>query len=187
MHRIPSIDVSRLTYLLIYELKLFAPAQVNSQSTLAYLDTGANQITVSPQVAGDRPRTGPMAIRGAFGQETFEMVAVDVAFLGRTRQAVPARIHDNQAELPFDSVLTLDAPTLFAQPIVLDFRLVAIYRPGSEATENGWAEVPGQFTAQGLCLIQGTSSEGRSIWALFDTGAGLSVLNARHLDAWIAP
>ncbi len=183
MHRLPSIDTSRLTYLLLYELKLFAPARVNGQSTFAYLDTGANQITVSPQVAGDGPRTGSMAIRGAFGQEEFERTAVDVEFLGHARRSVQARIHEGQAELPFDSALTLDAPTLFAQPIVLDFRLIAIYRPGPERTENGWAEVPGQFTAQGLCLVQGTSPEGRPIWALFDTGAGLSVMNARHLDA----
>ncbi len=183
MHPIPSIDASRLTYLLIYELKLFAPAQVNTQTTLAYLDTGANQVTVSPQVAEDLPRTGKASFRGAFGQEEFEMVAVDVGFLGHTQRAAQARVHEAHAHLPFQSGLTLGAPTLFAEPVVLDFRLMAMYRPGPEKTWTGWLQVPGQFTAQELCLVQCTSPEGGPIWALFDTGAGLSVMNARHLDA----
>ena len=174
------VDVSRLTYFLIYEFKLFAPARVNGRGTLAYLDTAANQVTVSPQLADHLPRTGKMTIRSAFGQEEFETVAVEIEFLGNTQQT-HARVyeaHDNQ--LPFQSALTLDARTLFARPMIFDFRLLGLLPP-SPSMESDWIEIPSKFTKQGLVLVQFIAS-GRPIWGLFDTGAGLSVVNAAHLD-----
>jgi len=124
---------------------------------------------------------GKTSIRSAFGQEEFETVAVDVGFLGNTKRATQARVHETDDGLPFQSVLTLDALTLFAEPVIFDFRLMGMYLPKQEETENGWVEIPSKFTAQELCLIQCMWSDS-PLWALFDTGAGLSVMNAKHLD-----
>ncbi len=175
------IDISQFSYFLVYEFKLFAPARVNGLSTLAYLDTAANQVTVSPQLADNLQRVGKTAVRSAFGQEEFETVAVDIEFLGNMQQATQARVyeaHDNQ--LPFQSMLTLDAPTLFARPVIFDFRLLGLF-PSLQDLESDWVGIPSKFTKQGLCLIQFISS-GCPIWALFDTGAGISVINSAHLD-----
>ncbi len=174
------VDVSRLTYFLVYEFKLFAPAQVGTLNTLAWLDTAANQATVSPQVASGLPPMGKIFVRSAFGQEEFETVGVDVEFLGNTKSALQARVYQTDSDLPFQSVLTLDAATLFAEPVVFDFRLMGMYLPTQEERVNHWVEIPSKFTAQDLCLIQCTAP-GSSMWALFDTGAGLSVVNAKHL------
>lgn len=175
------IDVSQLLYLLIYEFKLFAPARVNGLNTLAYLDTGADRVTVSSQLAGNLQRVGKTIVRSAFGQEEFETVAIDIEFLGNMHRATQARVYeayDNQ--LPFTSMITLDAPTLFAHPIIFDFRLLGISPPDQDS-KSDWVRVPSKFTQQGLCLVQFTSSN-CTTWALFDTGAGLSVINSAHLD-----
>ncbi len=176
------VDVSRLTYFVVYEFKLFAPAQVNARQTLAWLDTAANQATVSPEVAKDLPRTGNIFVRSAFGQEEYETVEVEVEFLGNVKSAVRARIDPTEREFPFPSAVTLGAGTLFAEPVVFDFRLMGMYPPRPGECQTGWVELSAKFTPQELCLVQ-CVAPGGPLWALFDTGAGLSVMNANRLQA----
>jgi hypothetical protein len=97
-------------------------------NTLAYLDTGANLITISPKLAESLPRTGTVTIGSAFEQRVFEAVeAIEIGFLGYNRR-VGARVKPiSDSALPFNSDVTLDASTIFAQTLDLikiyfDFR-----------------------------------------------------------------
>jgi hypothetical protein len=176
------INPSELKPFTIHEFKLFVPARVNRVSTIAYLDTGANHITISPRLAGGLPRAGTITLGSAFEQRSFDTVEnIEIDFLGNTHHF---NAHVNQVtdgDLPFTADVTLDAPTIFAKPILFDFRLMGILLP-KQASGGLWIKLPAKFIENmGLCIIQLQSQNG-AIHALFDTGAGLSVLNSAHSE-----
>jgi hypothetical protein len=59
-----------MTPLTVHEFKLFVPAKANGADSLAYLDTSANWVTISPQLAEAMPRVGTTAVRSAFRENT---------------------------------------------------------------------------------------------------------------------
>jgi len=180
LHKDNVIDPSELTPITIHEFKLFAPTQVNRVKTLAYLDTGANHANVSAALAEGLPRAGNAVVGSAFEQKTFESVAdIEVDFLGNV-QHIGSHINQGPDEsLPFSSQITLGAPTIFAKPLVLDFRMLGILPP-KQTSPNSWTSLPVQFLeGAGLCVIQLSSLHG-AIQVLFDTGAGVSVINTAH-------
>ncbi|MBO9336821.1 MAG: aspartyl protease family protein [Roseiflexus sp.] len=151
-------------------------------NTLAYLDTGANLITISPKLAESLPRTGTVTIGSAFEQRVFEAVeAIEIGFLGYNRR-VGARVKPiSDSALPFNSDVTLDASTIFAQTLIFDFRLLGILLPKQVSGEL-WLELLTKFVEDtGICLIQ-LASQNATVSALFDTGAGLSVINSAHIE-----
>jgi hypothetical protein len=177
------INPADLTPLTIHAFKLFAPARVNQMKTFAFLDTGASHDTISQKLAEGLPRSGTTSVTSAFEQKMFETVGnIEIDFLDQLRCA-EAHVDQVQADesLPFITDLTLGAPTIFAQPLILDFRLTGILRP-QHVSGEAWIALPAKFVEnKSLCLIQLTSQRG-PIQALFDTGAGLSVVNSAHLE-----
>lgn len=181
-----TLDLSSLIPLTIHEFKLFAPTRVNGVDTMAYLDTGANHTTLSPEMAEDLPRAGSLTIGSAFNQvsvETVENVRID--FLGETYTADACVNQISASVLPFDAGITLGAPTIYDRPVVFDFRLLGIMPyHGSLDTlaDDGWTPVPVRFMDdRGLCFVELTGPNG-PVSALFDTGAGVSAFNALHTE-----
>ncbi len=175
------VNLAGSTPLTIHEFKLFAPAQVNQVNTLAYLDTGANLITISPKLAEGLPRAGTKTVGSAFEQRTFEVVeTIEIDFLGHHRCA-DARVNSiSDDPLPFSAEVTLDTFTIFAQTLIFDFRLLNISL-AKQASADMWIELPAKFLEKtGACLLQLASQDG-TVYTLFDTGAGLSVINSAHV------
>jgi hypothetical protein len=176
------INPSELTPLTIHEFKLFVPARVNQANTFAYLDTGANHVTISPKLAEGLPRAGAITVGSAFEQRVFDTVEdIEIDFLSNIHctNAYVNRISDGG--LPFNADVTLDAPSIFAKALIFDFRLMGIFLPKQVSGES-WIELPAKFIEdKGLCIIQLVSQNG-VVSALFDTGAGLSVVNSAHIE-----
>jgi len=179
-----TIDLSAMTPLTVHEFKLFAPAKVNGADSLAYLDTGANWVTISPQLAEAMPRVGTTTVRSAFEGRTYETVEnIEIAFLGDARltTALVTPVLDDGDQPPFVANIKLDAPTIFDKPLIFDFRLLSVSRPKQRGDEM-WLTVPARFVEdKGICLLELASRSG-PITALFDTGAGLSVLNSARIE-----
>lgn len=176
------IDPAELTPLTIHEFKLFAPARVNQANTFAYLDTGADHINISPALAEGRVPGKAITVGSAFEQRTFDTVEeIDIEFLGNQRCA-NAFVYQVPGEgCPFNIDATLDAPTIFAKALVFDFRMLGILRP-TQVSGEAWIEVPAKYLDdKGLCVMQ-MGSQDHVVQALFDTGAGLSVVNSAHVE-----
>lgn len=174
------INLTDIPPFLIYQNEIFAPVRVNQMSTLAQLDTGANIVSISPKLAEGLPRAGKTGVGSAFDQKTFELVEkVEIEFLGQTHQTA-ARIFDNPSAYPFDAGLVLNAAIVYGQRLILDFRLLHFARP-HQMPSISWNELEAVYLQKtDLCLIR-LEAAGKPLFALFDTGAGLSVVNSIHL------
>jgi hypothetical protein len=175
------IDPSELTPLTIHEFKLFAPARVNRANSLVYLDTGADHVNISPRLAEGKARGKAITIGSAFEQRTFDTVEdIDIEFLSNNRCA-NAFVYQVPGEgCPFSIDATLDAPTIFAHALIFDFRLLGILSP-KQVSGEAWIEVPAKYLDKGVCIIQLVSQD-NTVQALFDTGAGLTVVNSAHVE-----
>ncbi len=69
---------------------------------------------------------------------------------------------------------------LFRQPIIYDFRVLGLL-PVNQSISDDWFDVPCKFLEVGLCMVE-MSYKRKPVKALFDTGAGLSVVNARWIE-----
>lgn len=174
------INLTDLPPFLIYQNEIFAPVRVNQISTLAQLDTGANIVSISPQLAEGLPRVGKTGVGSAFDQKTFELVEkVEIEFLGQKYQTT-ARVFDNPSTYPFDAGVVLSSSIVYGQPLILDFRLLHFAQP-HQMTSVSWNELEAIYLPKtDLCLIR-LETAGKELFALFDTGAGLSVVNSIHL------
>jgi len=90
-------------------------------------------------------------------------------------------VRDGSDQPPFVADIKLDAPTIFAKALIFDFRLLNVSRPEQRA-DDSWLAVPARFVEdKDICLLE-LASRTAPIWALFDTGAGLSVLNSARIE-----
>ncbi len=174
-----SIDTSQLVYFTIHELKMFAPAQVNGETMLAYLDTAATGVTVSSQVAKGLPQEGNVRVQSAFGEREFDKVTVSIEFMGNAFAKINARVHDGESTIPFRSGVTLGGQILFRQALIYDFHVLGLLHAGG-VDRDGWEKVPSEFLDIGLCVVE-MKAGGKKIKALFDTGAGVTVINSAHV------
>lgn len=174
------INITELVPLLIYQNELFAPIRVNQTPALAQLDTGANIVSISSKLADGLPRTGKMGVGSAFNQTMFDLVEnVEIEFLGAIHRTT-ARVFDSPNTYPFNAGVVLNAAIIYARPLILDFRLLHIAQPHQLSIEV-WHELETIFLNNtNLCIIR-LETAGQPLFALFDTGAGLSVVNAAHL------
>jgi hypothetical protein len=94
-----------------------------------------------------------------------------------------APVLDDGDQPPFVAHIKLDAPTIFNEALIVDFRLLSVSRP-EQRTDASWLEVPVRFVEdKGICLLELASRSGPGpITALFDTGASLSVLNPSRIE-----
>ena len=173
------IETSQLVYLTIHELKMFAPVQVNGQRTLAHLDTGATIVTVSPRFTESLSRTGKVKTRSAFEEKEFDSALVDIEFMGDVLTEVHARVYEDQdSTTPFEWGLSLSGHELFRKAIIYDFHLLGLL-PGEAVEREAWEEISAEFLDIGLCIVE-MQIEARRVKTLFDTGAGVTVVNKRH-------
>ncbi len=178
---LPSLDGDHIVPLLVYELSLYAQAKVNGREGLAFLDSAATEASLHPDWARSLPRAEPITVRSAFEARTYETVNATLEFLGVIAPPQRTLVHAAREIVPsFEVPMVLNASVMFAAPLVLDFRTLAVYRPDAVA-DLAWQEVPARRARQGLWLLELTAPRGPA-WALFDTGAGLTVFNAAHLD-----
>ncbi len=167
--------------LVLHGLALYGPVQVEGRTGLAFLDTGTTACSVAPDLARDAPRHGQQTMRGAFDERNFDAVRVSIGWLDQPPRPCTALVGMPQREPPPFAVLaTLDAATILAEPLVLDFRLPAVYRP-EQMPRLTWQQVPAA-RAKGLWLVELQAPRGPA-WALFDTGAALSVFHAARHEA----
>ena len=178
---LPVLDNDRVVPLLVHELSLYAPAQIDGREGLAFLDSAASEASLHPDWAQNLPRAAPITIRSAFEEHTFETVYVTLGFLGATLPPQRVLVRPvRKTSPPFEVPAVLNAATMFAEPMVLDFRVLAVYRPHAVSGID-WHEISAYRAKQGLWILE-LAAPGRPAWALFDTGAGLSAFNAAHLD-----
>ncbi len=178
MH-IPYLDQSQLTYLTLFALRMYAPVEMGGRTIWAFLDSGANRLSIHEDLAEGLPREETATVRGAFAARSLEQVRIDFSFMDQEFHHQKAHVVPSQEESPLEDGLTLDAPTIFAQPVVFDFHLMAIGRPSAyQATP--WQPIPTAFHDVGVCFVQ-LEAPASSVWALFDTGAGFTVINAAHV------
>ncbi|MFC1466403.1 MAG: pepsin/retropepsin-like aspartic protease family protein [Candidatus Brachytrichaceae bacterium NZ_4S206] len=178
------VNLNDLKPLLVYEYKLFAPARVRGRDTLAHLDTGASDVSISSKLAEGLLRIGQAAVQGAYEQSTVDVVEdVEVEFMGRSYRVAARLGHEAvHHDEPFATDVTLNAPVLYGQPVIFDFRLLHLALPHQLAVES-WAELDATYLARtDLCLLKLHASGDAPVVVLFDTGAGVSVLNAAHVS-----
>lgn len=174
------INIAELTPILIYQNEMFAPVRANQIFTLAQLDTGANIVSISPKLAEGLPRTGKMGVGSAFDQKMFDLVeSIEIEFLGQIHRTA-ARIFKNPSAYPFDADVVLSSSIIYGRPLILDFRLLHFAQP-HQMPITSWKELEATYLEKtDLCLIR-LESTGKSLFTLFDTGAGLSVVNSIRL------
>jgi hypothetical protein len=131
-------------------------------------------------VADGLVREGKITIRSAFGDRDFEVVSANVEFLGLTLSGVQARVYEDDGVLPFDADIVLGGQELFGQAIIYDFHLLGCL-PCDRVEGAGWKEITAEFLENGLCIVE-MEIDGKSVNALFDTGAGISVINSAHIE-----
>ncbi len=172
---------SEPVYLVLHGFKMFVPVRVNGVETLAHLDTAANMATVSERIARSLPRTGKRGVRSAFEEREFETVSVEMEFMGNVWADVVARVYTSEDPIPFVWDAALSAHEIFYSPIVFDFHILALL-PAGDLEGGTWKEIPSEFTDEGICLVE-MGTEKRTINAIFDTGASLTVVNGRYMDS----
>lgn len=180
MMDIPYLDQSQLTYLTLFALRMYAPVEMGERTIWAFLDSGANRLSIHEDLAEGLPRADMATVRGAFAERSLEQVRIDFSFMGQDFQQRQAHVIASPEASPLADGLVLDAPTIFAQPMVFDFHLMAIAHP--EAYQGvPWTLIPAVFHEVGICFVQMEAPAGAA-WALFDTGAGITVIHAAHAE-----
>jgi hypothetical protein len=164
--------------LIIDENRLFAPVRVGQIGGYAHIDTGARRSSVLQSYSGHFPKTGTSKIHGALAAARVSQVCVDeIVFLDEVFRDTVADVQpDSQGDLdavPFGVTMALGCDVLLKRPLYLSF----------EQNEIGFlkSDMPAESTLKadlslGLPILK-VSLGDHVLDAVFDTGAGLSVLN----------
>jgi len=172
---------------IVDNFRIFAPVRIGAVSGYAQIDTGANPSFVRRSFSTDFQRVGTGEIRGALRMTAVEQCRLGiVSFLGYDFSDVVVNIQSDDAGdfqgLPFQVVMTIGVDILYQKPLYLNF--VEGQIGFLEVVPSEW-EVRGQVVdlhfKSGLAFFK-TSLGSYKLNALFDTGAGFSVLNAKCLD-----
>ncbi|MBY6274650.1 retropepsin-like aspartic protease [Symbiobacterium thermophilum] len=172
-----------MEFLLLYDLHLFAQVEVAGQKRLANIDTGANIDLAFGVFEGVEMLDGEEGpVHGAVGEVRLRSGRVpDVRLLDEQVGPLQVAISDENGyeKHPFPVSMRLGAKTLLSRPLLLDFKGL---RMGRERLPDSYPRVaaPLEF----VCGVPFVEIElgGRRLRALFDTAAGMSVLNTAHLD-----
>ncbi len=167
----------------IHEFKVFAPMTLNGQNAFAWLDTGGAGHAISPVAAMGMEEVGKETVLGALGWEERRVIRVaSLGFLGELFCDVHASVENVLATLedvPFTVSMRLGAPILLARPLVVDFKRLKIGFV-SPPFRNDLVRIPLE-SVKGLPVFEGYLGA-KPVRAIFDLGAGFSVLNSARLD-----
>ena len=171
--------------MLVYKLQLFAPVRVGERWGYAFVDTGAGHSRLLTPHAAPYERLEPRQSRGALGTMRLERCSVpSVTFLDRAYRDLVVDIQsDFSVDPPPKREVSVCAgqDVLTREPLHLDF----------EARELGFRardtlpKAPAQtlpFRRTGKVYAFEMQLGGAALPTLFDTGAGISLLNARYLE-----
>lgn len=172
---------------IVDNFRMFAHVRLGQVLGYAQVDTGANPSFIRQSFAKGFHKIGLGKIKGALRIAAVEQCKLPiVTFLGHDFADVLANIQPDEAgdfqSLPFQVVMTVGVDILYQKPLYLDF--------GSEqigfletALPKGIIDpqvVDLRFTSGLAFFTLGVGPHNLS--AIFDTGAGYSVLNARCFD-----
>ncbi len=164
--------------------RLFAPLQIGASNGYAHIDTGARHSSILYSHAGPFPGAGSRKIHGALGTTTVFQVHLDAfQFLGQTFHDVIVDVQPDAVggldSLPFSVMMALGCDVLLQKPLALDFTTNEIGF-GTKTTPR--IRLDADF-ALDLPLFS-VSLGSHTLQALFDTGAGMSVINQQHVGAF---
>jgi len=165
---------------ILHEWLILVPIKVNGIKGWANIDTGATGSTVSGKIARNLRVWRETKVQGAIKEQMREIVKLkEVNFLNEKFENLETSADkDFLNELPVETLMTCGVDILYSHTLVLDFKelKVGFDRENLEATEGiDVSKVKGLVTFK---MGLGDSE----VTALFDTGAGFSVINGNHLE-----
>lgn len=162
----------------VFDLAFYVQVEVGETPCMAQLDTGSQNMMVAQSFSKDFSGVEETNIRGAFKETKTRRIRLPtLKWLGRSYPSLVAVVRPDFGEgLPFQVEATLGNSVLLAQPLYLDFVRIQI----GVVAPDGYRSVlrVPLKEAHGLPLLELSLGEKR-LRAIFDLGAGVSVLNEK--------
>ena len=168
-----------------YHLQLFAPIKLGALEGLAFVDTGATQSTLLKSYSEPFEKLELEESWGAYGVRHLEQCIIPaVRFLNTDYADVQVHVEESlNVTLPEDPspvLMRAGADLLTKQSLIIDFSKEHLGFGAGDYFEQSPVQKVSLKTKLNLFDIEIGSL---TLPCIFDTGAGLSVLNARFLDA----
>lgn len=171
---------------IVHGYRMFVPVRVGNLSGYAQVDTGASCSMIRNSFASGFPTVTGGQFRGALGTAEAKRCRLPVvSLLGEDFSDLVVYIQPDSASdfgsVPFEVILTAGVDILYHRPLHLDCarQMIGFLDPGSSRWDEGSQATPLSF-ASGFAFFKLELGAHR-LNALFDTGAGYSVLHARLL------
>jgi hypothetical protein len=172
---------------IVHGYRMFVPVRVGNLSGYAQVDTGASCSMIRNSFASGFPTVTGGQFRGALGTAEAKRCRLPVvSLLGEDFSDLVVYIQPDSAgdfgSLPFQVILTAGVDILYHKPLYLDCarQMIGFLDPASSRREEGSQEISLSL-ASGFAFFK-LEMGPHSLNALFDTGAGYSVLHARLLE-----
>lgn len=171
---------------IVHGYRMFVPVRVGNLSGYAQVDTGASCSMIRNSLASGFPTVTGGQFRGALGTAEAKRCRLPVvSLLGEDFSDLVVHIQPDSASdfgsVPFEVILTAGVDILYHRPLHLDCarQMIGFLDPGSSRWDEGSQATPLSF-ASGFAFFKLELGAHR-LNALFDAGAGYSVLHARLL------
>jgi hypothetical protein len=171
---------SNFEAMVIYEFGLFCKVNANGKSGYALIDTGATNSGITPKLAQDLTPVKQSTTGGAHGEAHTNIYSLpSLELLGQAFQDV--RVSEAQAYegFPGEILMRLGIPQLLSKPIVFDFKQLKF--GFLDNLELQKLHQPKTYFVHGLPFFE-IIRHNKPLQTLFDTGAGMTVLNSAHLE-----
>ncbi len=164
---------------IIHEWLLLVPVSVNGQKGWANLDTGATTSSIIDEMTRDLKVWRETTVRGAIREQSREIVKLrEVELFGEKFGNLDVTIDkDFLKQLPVDALMTCGTDVLYSHPLILDFKELKVGFAEKNRVSDDGMEIT---KIKGLVTFQMNLGDSK-VTALFDTGAGFSVVNGNHL------
>lgn len=141
---------------------------------------GATTSTVSAKIASNLKVWREITVRGAIREQSREIVKLEeVVFLDEKFENLEVSVdRDSLNKLPLETFMTCGVNILYSHPLILDFKELKV---GFRKERVQYSEGLNVAKVKGLVTFQMMLGDSK-ITALFDTGAGFSVINGGHLE-----
>lgn len=173
-------DDNHFEDMVVFNFGLFCKVTAEAKSGYALIDTGATNSGITEVLAQNLKPVRQSATGGAHGQSPTNIYELpSLEFAGQSFHNV--RVSQAQAyeEFPSQVFMRLGTPQLLSKPLILDFKQLKIgFTPDLAKLE--W-RYPSSYFVHGLPFME-LSHHDKPVQALFDSGAGFSVLNSARLE-----